>query len=100
MAILIDGIEIGQQVLVVALRFEITGRKQVLGLQQGATENTMVVKALLEELVARGLKPDRRYLFVIEGAKAVRAEIEKARWGSPACKAPNSSLNFPNVFRN
>jgi transposase-like protein len=76
-ALLIDGIEIGQQVLVVALGIENSGQKHVLGLWQGATENTAVVKSLLEDLVERGLKPDRRYLFVIDGAKALRAAIEK-----------------------
>jgi putative transposase len=76
-ALLIDGIEIGKQVLVVALGIESSGHKHVLGLWQGATENTTVVKSLLEDLVARGLKPDRRYLFVIDGAKALRAAIEK-----------------------
>jgi putative transposase len=76
-ALLIDGIEIGKQVLVVALGIESSGQKHVLGLWQGATENTTLVKSLLEDLVARGLKPDRRYLFVIDGAKALRAAIEK-----------------------
>ncbi len=45
-AVLIDGKEVGGQTLVVALGIEISGRKQVLGLWQGATENTTVVKAL------------------------------------------------------
>jgi len=36
-----------------------------------------VVKELLEDLVARGLRPERRYLFVIDGAKALRAGIER-----------------------
>jgi putative transposase len=76
-AILIDGIHLGQQVLVVALGIETSGKKQVLGVWQGATENTTVVKELLEDLVARGLNPDRRYLFVIDGAKALRAGIER-----------------------
>jgi len=76
-AILIDGIHLGKQVLVVALGIAISGEKQVLGLWQGATENTTVVKELLEDLVARGLHPDRRYLFVIDGAKALRAGIER-----------------------
>src|SRR5271156_6535577 len=76
-AILIDGIYLGQQVLVVALGIETSGEKQVLGLWQGATENTTVVKELLEDLVARGLDPERRYLFVIDGAKALRAGIER-----------------------
>ena len=76
-ALLIDGIHLGQQVLVVALGIETSGRKQVLGLWQGATENTTVVKELLEDLVARGLDPERRYLFVIDGAKALRAAIDR-----------------------
>lgn len=76
-ALLIDGIEIGKQVLVVALGIASSGQKHVLGLWQGATENTTVVKSLLEDLVARGLQQDRRYLFVIDGAKALRAGIQK-----------------------
>ena len=80
-AILIDGIHLGKQVLVVALGIERSGEKQVLGLWQGATENTTVVKELLEDLVARGLNPERRYLFVIDGAKALRAGIERVFGG-------------------
>ena len=76
-AILIDGIYLGKQVLVVALGIETSGKKHVLGLWQGATENTAVVKDLLEDLVERGLNPERRYLFVIDGAKALRAGIER-----------------------
>lgn len=80
-AILIDGIHLGKQVLVVALGIENTGKKHVLGLWQGATENTAVVKDLLEDLVARGLSTERRYLFVIDGAKALRAAIERVFGG-------------------
>jgi putative transposase len=76
-AILIDGIHFGQQVLVVALGIATSGQKHVLGVWQGATKNTAVVKDLLEDLVARGLNPERRYLFVIDGAKALRAAIER-----------------------
>lgn len=76
-ALLIDGIHLGKQVLVVALGLETSGKKHVLGLWQGATENTAVVKDLLEDLVARGLSAERRYLFVIDGAKALRAAIER-----------------------
>jgi putative transposase len=76
-AMLIDGIHLGKQVLVVALGIETSGKKHVLGLWQGATENTAVVKDLLEDLVARGLSTERRYLLVIDGAKALRAAIER-----------------------
>ena len=76
-AVLIDGIHLGKQVLVVALGIEMNGKKHVLGLWQGATENTAVVKDLLEDLVTRGLSAERRYLFVVDGAKALRAAIER-----------------------
>ena len=76
-ALLIDGIEFAGQTLVVALGVEEDGTKYVLGLWQGATENATVCKALLEDLVARGLDPERRYLVVIDGSKALRAAVEK-----------------------
>jgi putative transposase len=44
---------------------------------RGAAENTTVVKELFEDLVARGLDGQRRYLFAIDGAKALRSAIER-----------------------
>ena len=76
-ALLIDGIEFASQTLIVALGVEENGVKHVLGLWQGATENATVCRALLEDLVARGVNPERRYLFVLDGSKALRAAVEK-----------------------
>jgi transposase-like protein len=76
-ALLIDGIEFKGQTLIVALGVEENGSKHVLGLWQGATENATVCTALLEDLVARGLSGQRRYLFVLDGSKALRAAVEK-----------------------
>jgi putative transposase len=59
--LMIDGIRFGGQVLVVALRIVEGGEKHVLGVWQGARENTTVVKELLEDLVDRGLDLKRRY---------------------------------------
>jgi transposase-like protein len=50
--------------------------KHVLGMREGATENAEVAKALLEDLVARGLKSSRPRLFIIDGSKALRAAID------------------------
>jgi transposase-like protein len=47
---MIDGIHFGGQVLVAALGIAESGEKHVLGVWQGATENTTVVKGLLEDL--------------------------------------------------
>ncbi len=76
-ALLIDGIAVAEQTLIVALGVEESGTKHVLGLWQGATENATVCRALLEDLVERGLNPQRRYLFVLDGSKALRAAVEK-----------------------
>jgi putative transposase len=74
---MIDGIHFGGQVLVVALGIAESGEKQVLGVWQGATENTTVVKGLLEDLVDRGLDLKQRYLVVMDGSKALRAGVER-----------------------
>jgi transposase-like protein len=75
--LMIDGIHFGGQVLVVALGIAEGGEKHVLGVWQGATENTTVVKGLLEDLIDRGLDLQRRYLVVIDGSKALRAGVER-----------------------
>jgi len=52
------------------------GKKHVLGLAEGASENQVVAKGLLEDMVRRGVKLDRKYLFVIDGSRALRAAID------------------------
>jgi putative transposase len=75
--LMIDGIHFGGQVLVVALGIAEGGEKHILAVWQGATENTAVVKGLLEDLVDRGLDLQRRYLVVMDGSKALRAGVER-----------------------
>jgi transposase-like protein len=53
------------------------GHKRVLGIQSGARENAAVVEDLLQQLVARGVNPQAKRLFVIDGAKALRAALSK-----------------------
>jgi putative transposase len=53
------------------------GKKHILGIEPGATENAASVKRLLARLRDHGLPTDRKYLFVIDGAKALRAGIEE-----------------------
>ena len=72
----VDGIIFGEHHVLVAVGVDTEGHKHVLGLAEGASENQVVVRGLLEDLVERGVKPDRRYLFVIDGSKALRAGIE------------------------
>jgi putative transposase len=77
LAIGIDGLQLGSHHVISAVGVDAQGNKHVLGLREGATENAVVAKALLEDLVARGLKPERRRLFVIDGAKALRTAIDQ-----------------------
>lgn len=75
--LVIDGLTFAEQMLVVALGVDGTGRKHVLGLWQGATENAAICRALLEELLRRGLSPEPRYLFVLDGSKALRKAVRQ-----------------------
>jgi putative transposase len=74
-ALIIDGKHLQQDCAVVALGVDSAGSKQVLGIWHGASENSTVVKALLEDLVERGLAPKRSILVVIDGAKALRKAV-------------------------
>ncbi len=75
--IMIDGIGVSDVDNIVALGVDIWGKKQVLGLRQGATENTLVCTELLEDLVERGLQADGNYLFIVDGGKALSKAIKK-----------------------
>ncbi len=74
--IYIDGIVINGHHIIVAIGIDSDGYKHVLGLRGGASENATVCTSLLEDLVERGVKPDRRRLFVIDGSKALRKAID------------------------
>jgi transposase-like protein len=76
-AIFIDGIDFKGHLLVVAMGLDRNGRKHILGLRQGATENTEVCKSLLEDMDRRGLATGRDYLFVLDGAKALRSAVTR-----------------------
>jgi transposase-like protein len=75
--IYIDGIQFGEIHVIAALGVDSAGYKHILGLREGASENATVVKDLLTDIVARGLKVDRRRLFVIDGSKALRKAVDE-----------------------
>lgn len=72
---LIDGTVFKGQNLVVAIGMDPSGRKLVLGLRQGATENAAVVGALLGELSERGVDFTAPRLYIVDGSKAIRTAI-------------------------
>ena len=77
LVIYLDGIQMGSHHVLAAVGVDSDGKKHVLGVREGASENAEVTSALLEDLVERGLDPGRRRLFVIDGSKALRKASEK-----------------------
>ena len=75
--IYLDGLIFGEHHVLCAVGVDAQGNKHVLGMVEGASENTSSATALLEGLVERGVDPNRRYLFVIDGSKALRAAINR-----------------------
>jgi len=76
-AMMIDGTCFEDQQVVVAIGLTLQGHKLVLGLHQGATENTTVVKHLLDDIGRRGVDFEVPRLYVIDGGKALRAAVVK-----------------------
>src|SRR5947209_547136 len=74
-ALLIDGVHIGEHCIVVALGIDATGKKHALGLWDGSTENTTVCQSLLANLQSRGLRTDRTVLVILDGSKALHRAV-------------------------
>ncbi|MDQ6614947.1 MAG: IS256 family transposase [Actinomycetota bacterium] len=76
-AMMIDGIVFAECCVVVALAIGSDGTKVPVGLWEGDTENTTVVKDLLADLVERGLGCEAGVLFVLDGSKALAAGVKR-----------------------
>lgn len=76
-ALLIDATPFAGQQMVAALGIGQDGRKTILGIRQGATENATVVGELLGDLMNRGLDFSAPRLYVLDGGKALHAAVKK-----------------------
>jgi transposase-like protein len=76
-ALLIDATPFEGQQMVAALGIGVDGRKMILGIRQGATENATVVGELLADLMERGLDFTEPRLYVLDGGKALSAAVKK-----------------------
>ena len=83
-ALLIDATPFQGQQMVAALGIDEYGRKMILGIRQGATENATVVGELLADLVDRGLDFTEPRLYILDGGKALTAAVKKHAGESPA----------------
>src|SRR4029450_11569307 len=68
-----DAEHMAERCVVCALAITADGTKKPVGLWDGSTENNTVVRALLADLVDRGLKFDDGLLVVSDDAKALAA---------------------------
>ena len=76
---MVDGIRVGGHLVVVALGIDDAGTKRILGLAEGATENSAVVKSLLTDLMECGftIPEGHGLLAVIDGAKALAKAVRE-----------------------
>jgi len=75
--LMIDGLNVAGEMIVVALVIGTDGTKVPVGLRLGDTENAVVVKDLLADLVDRGLRFEHGILAVLDGSKALRKAVAK-----------------------
>ena len=75
--LMIDGLNVADQMITVALVITADGTKVPVGLVLGDTENHVVVTDLLADLVARGLRVEHGILAVLDGSKALRKAVVK-----------------------
>jgi len=76
-AIYVDGVIVGKHHIIAAVGVDAQGKKHVLGLAPGSSENAKVVKDLFSALALRGLDLNIPRLWVIDGSKALRSGIEQ-----------------------
>jgi putative transposase len=73
--IMLDGMELGKMTILAAMGINRDGQKRMLGIIEGGSENSIVVKDLLNDLIERGLAPSRPRLYVLDGGKALHKGV-------------------------
>jgi transposase-like protein len=76
-AVFLDGTWFAEHTGLLALGITQDGKKVVLGVREGASENSELVKDLLADLKERGLVLTRRALFVLDGSKALGKAVRE-----------------------
>ena len=70
-AIFLDTIHRGDEAFIVALGMNLAGEKMPLGFWEGATENSDICNALLNDLETRGMKLVKRIIWATDGGSGV-----------------------------
>jgi transposase-like protein len=79
--VMLDGVHLGEHLLVVALGVTDEGTKVPLGVVEGSTENAAVCTRLVADLADRGLDASKGILFVVDGGKALAKAIRSVFGG-------------------
>jgi putative transposase len=87
LVIYIDGQRFGSHHILSVVGVDVEGKKHIMGIEAGATENAAAVKRVLVRLRDQGLALGRKYLFVIDGARALRTAIEELSVPISPCSA-------------
>ena len=74
-AVMIDGLVLGKMTVIVALGIRSDGKKQILGIIEGGSENSDVAKAMLADLIDRGLDTKEPRLYTLDGSKALAKAV-------------------------
>lgn len=74
-AMMLDGLDVAGHAVVVALGISREGKKMPLGLWLGSTENATICTALVQDLLARGLRIEGRLLCIVDGGKGIRKAL-------------------------
>lgn len=74
-AIFMDGKYYAGSDMIIAVGVTLTGEKVVLGFIEASTENQVVCRDFLRQLIDRGLNIEHEILFVIDGGKGLRKGI-------------------------
>ena len=76
-ALIVDGTPFKGRQMMAAIGVGNDGKKTVLGLREGATENATVVRELWEDLARRGLDFSTPRLYILDGAKALSSAVKR-----------------------
>ena len=93
MALLVDGVHIGEHCIIVALGIDTTGAKHALGLWDGLTENAAVCQSLLADLVKVKV-PVRAAASSKEASRTEKLKLERPETSVQTRQVP-SVVNEP-----
>ena len=102
---MLDGVHLGDHLLVIALGVTHDGTKVPLGVVEGSTENAAVCTRLVADLADRGLDASSGVLFVVDGGKALTKAIRQVFGGKALIqrcrrhKERNVTAHLPEVER-